>query len=174
MILWLTTWCQRTTALKILQSSCPYIKQEAGNKVLCKCEPSAAALLLVTAAAVGTRDQKRQNVLGTEKEQQQDEENLKSFFSVTINRPSHYLSDRMSPLQLSVYWRLSLVFIFTSFLFFLDIFSAAVAAATCHHGNASHGTLPSNAGGNQSRPAEGSENEADWKTESGNQNVSFL
>lgn len=71
----------------------------------------------------------------------------------------------MSPLQLSVYWRLSLVFFFTSFLFFLDIFTAAIAAAACHHGNAtSRGTLAQNAGGNQSQPAEG---EADWTNQSG-------
>ncbi|XP_070786936.1 solute carrier family 22 member 13 [Enoplosus armatus] len=79
----------------------------------------------------------------------------------------------MSPLQLSVYWRLSLVFFFTSFLFFLDIFTAAVVAASCHHGNGtgadtSPGTLPPTAENNQSRPGEGSESEADWRTESGN------
>ncbi|KAK2857160.1 hypothetical protein Q5P01_005895 [Channa striata] len=73
----------------------------------------------------------------------------------------------MSPLQLSVYWRLSLVFIFTSFLFFLDIFTAAVAAATCRHGNSSHGTSPLDVGGNQSRAAERSDGEADWWTQSG-------
>ncbi|XP_073351574.1 solute carrier family 22 member 13 isoform X1 [Pagrus major] len=72
----------------------------------------------------------------------------------------------MSPLQLSVYWRLSLVFFFTSFLFFLDIFTAAIVAATCHLGNitgagARHGTLESN----QSQPGQ---DEADWTTESGN------
>ncbi|KAG7502223.1 solute carrier family 22 member 13-like [Solea senegalensis] len=37
----------------------------------------------------------------------------------------------MSPLQLSVYLRLSLVFVFTSFLFFLDIFTAAVVPLSC-------------------------------------------
>ncbi|XP_074482928.1 solute carrier family 22 member 6 isoform X1 [Sebastes fasciatus] len=64
----------------------------------------------------------------------------------------------VSPLQLSVYWRLSLVFFFTSFLFFLDIFTAAVVADSCRHGNGStsdpplHGTLASNAEGNQSEP----------------------
>ncbi|XP_029282565.1 solute carrier family 22 member 13 isoform X1 [Cottoperca gobio] len=68
----------------------------------------------------------------------------------------------MSPLQLSVYWRLSLVFFFTSFLFFLDIFTAAVVVETCHHGNGTdppHGTLGRNTEGNQSEPG----------TESGNQ-----
>ncbi|XP_026157237.1 solute carrier family 22 member 13 isoform X2 [Mastacembelus armatus] len=58
----------------------------------------------------------------------------------------------MSPLQLSVYWRLSLIFIFTSFLFFLDIFTAAIVTATCRHGNTSHGTLVPNSGTNQSWP----------------------
>ncbi|XP_053170787.1 solute carrier family 22 member 6 [Scomber japonicus] len=80
----------------------------------------------------------------------------------------------LSPLQLSVYWRLSLVFIFTSFLFFLDIFAAAVAEASCRHGNGTggsdppRGTLPPNAPGNQSEPGDGSEGDADWRTEGGN------
>ncbi|KAM7375571.1 hypothetical protein PAMA_014603 [Pampus argenteus] len=80
----------------------------------------------------------------------------------------------MSPLQLSVYWRLSLVFIFTSFLFFLDIFTAAIAAASCHHGDGTgssdplRGTLPPNAQSNQSQLGKVSEGEADWRTESGN------
>ncbi|XP_042370931.1 solute carrier family 22 member 6, partial [Plectropomus leopardus] len=81
----------------------------------------------------------------------------------------------MSPLQLSVYWRLCLLFFFTSFLFFLDIFTAAVVAASCRHGNGTgradsllHGTLARNAEGNQSEPGEGPESEADWRTESGN------
>ncbi|XP_044043502.1 solute carrier family 22 member 6 isoform X1 [Siniperca chuatsi] len=72
------------------------------------------------------------------------------------------LREVMSPLQLSVYWRLSLVFVFTSFLFFLDIFTDAIVAASCRHGN---GT---GAAGNQSRPGEVSEREADWRTEGGN------
>lgn len=71
----------------------------------------------------------------------------------------------MSPLQLAVYWRLSLVFFFTSFLFFLDIFTAAIVAAACHHGNAtSRGALAQNADGNQSQPAEG---DSDWTNQSG-------
>ncbi|KAK5874760.1 hypothetical protein CesoFtcFv8_027319 [Champsocephalus esox] len=41
----------------------------------------------------------------------------------------------MSPLQISLYCRLSLIFFFTSFLFFLDIFTAAIVAETCPHGN---------------------------------------
>lgn len=76
----------------------------------------------------------------------------------------------MSPLQRSVYWRLSLIFFFTPFLFFLDIFTAAIVAGTCHHGNNTDSanlnkTLLKNAEGNQSKPGEG---EADWRTESGN------
>ncbi|XP_049921390.1 solute carrier family 22 member 6 isoform X1 [Epinephelus moara] len=78
----------------------------------------------------------------------------------------------MSPLQLSVYWRLSLIFFFTSFLFFLDIFTAAIAAASCRHGNGTggpgawNGTLAPNAMGSQSGPGERSEGEADWRMES--------
>lgn len=80
----------------------------------------------------------------------------------------------MSPLQRSVYWRLSLIFFFTPFLFFLDIFTAAIVAGTCHHGNITgsvswNKTLLKNAEGNQSKPGEG---EADWRTESGNLDVS--
>ncbi|TKS65316.1 Solute carrier family 22 member 13 [Collichthys lucidus] len=73
----------------------------------------------------------------------------------------------MSPLQLSVYWRLSLVFFFTSFLFFVDIFTAAIVAATCHHGNLTAGGS-SDAERNQSQSEPG-EDDADWTTaESGN------
>ncbi|KAM4560369.1 solute carrier family 22 member 6 isoform 2-T2 [Odontesthes bonariensis] len=74
----------------------------------------------------------------------------------------------MSPLQLSVYWRLSLVFFFTSFLFFLDIFTAAVAAETCRpdNGTASGGgTWLPNAEGNQSEGGKVSEGDADWRTD---------
>lgn len=84
----------------------------------------------------------------------------------------------MSPLQLSVYWRLSLVFIFTAFLFFLDVFTTAIAAVNCRHGNGTSGSdpsggkLPPNVQSNQSRPGEVSESEADWRTESGNRDVS--
>ncbi|XP_031179691.1 solute carrier family 22 member 13 isoform X2 [Sander lucioperca] len=84
----------------------------------------------------------------------------------------------MSPLQLAVYWRLSLVFSFTSFLFFLDIFTAAVVADTCRRGNGNgtaarppllllRGTSAPNAQGNQSQPGEGSEAGDDWRKESG-------
>ncbi|XP_071335729.1 solute carrier family 22 member 13 isoform X1 [Trachinotus anak] len=68
----------------------------------------------------------------------------------------------MSPLQFSVYWRLSLVFVFNSFLFFLDIFTAAITAA-CRHGNDTlRATPPWSAESNQSQPGEGSGGEADW------------
>ncbi|XP_069377640.1 solute carrier family 22 member 13 isoform X1 [Paralichthys olivaceus] len=70
----------------------------------------------------------------------------------------------MSPLQLSVYWRLSVIFVFTSFLFFLDIFTTAIAVDTCSHGNGSgRDTLKAEI--NQSGPGDESEGEADWRTE---------
>nr|XP_046237796.1 solute carrier family 22 member 6 isoform X2 [Scatophagus argus] len=83
------------------------------------------------------------------------------------------MRELMSPLQLAVYWRLSLVFFFTSFLFFLDIFTAVVVTATCHQGNetsvdALRGTALPNAESNQSQPEE---DESDWTTESGNRDV---
>ncbi|XP_012709393.2 solute carrier family 22 member 13 isoform X2 [Fundulus heteroclitus] len=79
----------------------------------------------------------------------------------------------MSPLQLSVYWRLSLLFFFTPFLFFLDIFAAAVAARTCRRDNASdaaaaswRGALPPDADwSNQSQRGDAAEADADWRTE---------
>ncbi|XP_037332363.2 si:dkey-190l8.2 isoform X2 [Pungitius pungitius] len=58
--------------------------------------------------------------------------------------------DAMSPLQLSVYWRLALAHFFTSFLFFLDVYAGAVVGASCRHGNGTEG------GGNRSRAAEDS------------------
>ncbi|XP_031697430.1 organic cation transporter-like protein, partial [Anarrhichthys ocellatus] len=68
----------------------------------------------------------------------------------------------MSPLQLSMYWRLSFVFFFSSFLFFLDVFASAVVGASCGPGNgteddAGTSSAPPNAGANQSRPGEVSE-----------------
>ncbi|MEQ2184724.1 hypothetical protein GOODEAATRI_011060 [Goodea atripinnis] len=69
----------------------------------------------------------------------------------------------MSPLQLSVYWRLSLLFFLTPFVFFLDIFTVAIAARTCRHDNDSDataswlGTLPPSADSNQSQHGEVSE-----------------
>nr|XP_054590945.1 solute carrier family 22 member 6 isoform X1 [Nothobranchius furzeri] len=67
----------------------------------------------------------------------------------------------MSPLQLSVYWRLSLLYSFTPFLFFMDIFTAAITADTCRHDNATH--APASWGGsNQSEQGEILEMESDW------------
>lgn len=60
----------------------------------------------------------------------------------------------MSPLQLSVYWRLSLIFFLNSSVFFLDIFTVAIATTTCHQGNV---TLLPDAKNNQSRPEDGEE-----------------
>ncbi|XP_005749464.1 solute carrier family 22 member 8 isoform X1 [Pundamilia nyererei] len=79
----------------------------------------------------------------------------------------------MSPLQLSVYWRLALIFFFTAFLFFLDIFTTAVVAETCRHGNDT-GTFASwleklapNKEENQSALSKVLKDDADWRTESG-------
>ncbi|MEQ2298971.1 hypothetical protein AMECASPLE_010648 [Ameca splendens] len=76
----------------------------------------------------------------------------------------------MSPLQLSVYWRLSLLFFFTPFVFFLDNFTVAIAARTCRHDNDTDataswlGTFPPSADSNQSQHGEVSEVIADWWT----------
>ncbi|XP_039907661.1 solute carrier family 22 member 6 isoform X1 [Simochromis diagramma] len=79
----------------------------------------------------------------------------------------------MSPLQLSVYWRLALIFFFTAFLFFLDIFTNAVVSETCRHGNDT-GTFASwleklapNKEENQSALSKVLKDDADWRTESG-------
>lgn len=84
----------------------------------------------------------------------------------------------MSPLQLSVYWRLALIFFFTAFLFFLDIFTTAVVAETCRHGNDT-GTFASwleklapNKEENQSALSKVLKDDADWRTESGTRDVS--
>ncbi|XP_037552709.1 solute carrier family 22 member 13 [Nematolebias whitei] len=75
----------------------------------------------------------------------------------------------MSPLQISVYWRLFLIYFLTPFLFFLDIFTAAIAAKTCRHDNATNspavgsGLLPLQS--NQSERGEFSGGEADWWTQ---------
>ncbi|XP_051797995.1 solute carrier family 22 member 13-like [Acanthochromis polyacanthus] len=57
----------------------------------------------------------------------------------------------MSPLQLSVYWRLALIFLFSSFLFFLDILSDAVATDTCLHDNSSIVDPENNQSGSRDR-----------------------
>ncbi|XP_033836099.1 solute carrier family 22 member 6 [Periophthalmus magnuspinnatus] len=66
----------------------------------------------------------------------------------------------MSPLQLAVYWRLSLIFVFSAFLFFLDILTAAAVADTCSHNNGTEVTART--GLNQSEPAELSDLSDDW------------
>lgn len=77
----------------------------------------------------------------------------------------------MSPLQISVYWRLSLIFFFTSFLFFVDIFTAAKAAETCRHDNdtaaffSQQGTLSPKVEVNQSEREEVLEEASDWSAE---------
>lgn len=67
----------------------------------------------------------------------------------------------ISPLQFAVYWRLSLIFVFSAFLFFLDILTAAVLEDTCSHDN---GTDASSARTfmNQSTAEELSEPVAYW------------
>ncbi|XP_037099067.1 solute carrier family 22 member 6 isoform X4 [Syngnathus acus] len=68
----------------------------------------------------------------------------------------------MSPLQLSVFWRLSLAFFFNAFLFFLDIFIATLDGENCQHGNgtSNSGTNPQN----QSERKELLEEEFVWMT----------
>lgn len=81
----------------------------------------------------------------------------------------------MSPLQLSVFWRLSLAFFFNSFLFFLDIFLAVVVDAKCHAGNATResGAKPgSMLPRNQSEVEDLFGDESDWVTKSGDRDVS--
>ncbi|XP_057685815.1 si:dkey-190l8.2 isoform X2 [Corythoichthys intestinalis] len=69
----------------------------------------------------------------------------------------------MSPLQLSVFWRLSLAFFFKPFLFFLDIFTVAVVEEICSRGNATSnvGTLTRN----QSEVEDLASKESDWMTQ---------
>lgn len=67
----------------------------------------------------------------------------------------------MSPLQFAVYWRLSLIFIFSSFLFFLDLLTAAVLEDTCSHDNDTEATAMRTLW-NQSETVELSESVVDW------------
>lgn len=76
----------------------------------------------------------------------------------------------VSPLQFAVYWRLSLIFLFTSFLFFLDILTTAVLEHNYNHGN----DTEARAGrtySNQSEPGELSEPVVDWSVFSGQNSV---
>lgn len=77
----------------------------------------------------------------------------------------------MSPLQLSVYWRLLLIFFFSPFLFFLDILTAAVAADSCHYDNDTEAT--SGSVNNQSESGELSERITDSTVIGGSQDVSL-
>ncbi|KAM9829566.1 solute carrier family 22 member 13 isoform 2-T2 [Syngnathus typhle] len=72
------------------------------------------------------------------------------------------MSIHMSPLQLSVFWRLSLAFFFNAFLFFLDIFIATLDGENCQHSNGTSdsGTNPQN----QSERKEPLEEEFVWMT----------
>lgn len=114
---------------------------------------------------------------------EQEHEQLLNFSQLRIE-PAGPDPDRssgtaaMSPLQLSVYWRLALLFFFTPFLFFLDIFTAAIADRTCRHNNGTGassswlGTIPPSADNNQSQYEEVPELSADWRTDESQVHVS--
>ncbi|XP_061780174.1 solute carrier family 22 member 6 isoform X2 [Nerophis lumbriciformis] len=70
----------------------------------------------------------------------------------------------MSPFQLSVFWRLSLIFFFNSFLFFLDIFTIAVVKTNCHHGNVTHFARTLAGKRTEGNQAELLGDEPDWKS----------
>ncbi|XP_061905310.1 si:dkey-190l8.2 [Entelurus aequoreus] len=76
----------------------------------------------------------------------------------------------MSPFQLSVFWRLSLIFFFNSFLFFLDIFTTAVIKTNCHHGNVTHFAQTLAGKRTEGNQAELLGDESDWKSNSFEQN----
>lgn len=75
------------------------------------------------------------------------------------------------PLQLSVYWRLALLFLLSPLIFFLDIFTEAIFATSCRHGNltVTNRSLLPGAYSDQSWPVEG---DANWWMKNGIQNVS--
>lgn len=77
----------------------------------------------------------------------------------------------MVPLQLSVYWRLALLFLITPLIFFLDIFTNAIFAASCRHSNVTdtNGSDPPTVDINQSWSVDG---DADWWMKNGSENVS--
>lgn len=66
----------------------------------------------------------------------------------------------VSPLQFAVYWRLSLIFVFMPFLFFLDILTAALLENTCSHDNGTEATARTSL--NQSEDVGLSEPIFDW------------
>lgn len=76
----------------------------------------------------------------------------------------------ISPLQFAVYWRLSLIFLFTSFLFFLDILTTAVLEDTCRHDNDTEATI-GRTFINQSEVEELLEPIVDWSVFSGQNSV---
>lgn len=75
------------------------------------------------------------------------------------------------PLQLSVYWRLALLFLLSPLIFFLDIFTDAIVTTSCRHSNltVTNRSLLPGVDSDQSRPTEG---DADWWMKNGIQNVS--
>lgn len=79
----------------------------------------------------------------------------------------------MAPLQLSVYWRLALLFLISPLSFFLDVFTNAIFAASCHQSNVTEtsGSVPASVDTNQSWPVDG---DAEWRIKTGVQNVSNL
>lgn len=74
-------------------------------------------------------------------------------------------------LQLSVYWRLALLFLITPLIFYLDIFTKVIVAARCRHSNLTdtNGSLPPSVGVDQPRPVDG---DADGWMKNGARNVS--
>lgn len=77
----------------------------------------------------------------------------------------------MVPLQLSVYWRLALLFLITPLIFFMDIFTNAIFAASCRHSSVTgtNGSVPPSGDINQSGPGDV---DAVWWMKNGAQNVS--
>lgn len=77
----------------------------------------------------------------------------------------------MVSLQLSVYWRLALLFLITPLIFYLDIFTKVIFAGRCRHSNLTdtNGSLPPGVDLDQPRPADG---DADWWMKNGDRNVS--
>lgn len=77
----------------------------------------------------------------------------------------------LAPLQLSVYWRLALLFLLSPLIFFLDIFTDAIFATSCRHSNltVTNASLLPGEDSDQSWPAEG--DAAGWM-KNGIQNVS--
>lgn len=76
----------------------------------------------------------------------------------------------MVPLQLSVYWRLALIFLTSPLSYFVDIFTNAIFAASCSsNATDATGSFPPSADLNQSWPVD---RDADWWMKNEAQNVS--